>query len=168
MHNLIPCSRRANRPTMSYRLKAMYRFKLEALLNYRRHQEEVCQQELAQTERHLFDERRKLRQLIEEKRNNTKKLQAGQKIQISVSLIILSINYIRQLSRNIEKQTACVRAAIRQVNQKRSELVMTMKKRKILEKLKEKEQLDYRQEMLQNERKILDEVASIRHVRKML
>ena len=42
-----------------------------------------------------------------------------------------------------------------------------MKKRKTLEKLKEKEQLVFHQKMLQNERKVMDEVASIRHARKM-
>ena len=145
----------------------MYRFKLEALLNYRRHQEEICQKELAQTERQLADVRGKLRRLIEEKRDNTQKLQARQKVHINVSVIILSVNYIRQLSKKIEKQTDCVRVAIRKVNQKRTKLVMTVKKRKTLERIKEKEQLAYQQKMLQNERKLMDEVASIRHVRKM-
>ena len=145
----------------------MYRFTLEALLNHRRHQEEVCQKQLAQTERQLADERRKLYRLKEDKRENTQKLQAKQKNHINVSVIILSVNYIRQLSKNIEKQTDCVREAARKVNQKRSELVMIVKKRKTLEKLKEKEQLAYQQIMLQNERKLMDEVASIRHARKM-
>ena len=144
----------------------MYRFKLDALLKHRRHQEEVCQQQLAQAERHLVDERGKLRRLIKEKRDNTRKLQTRQKIQINVSLIILSINYLRQLSKNIEKQTACLRAATRTVNQKRTELVKAVKKRKTLEKLKEKEHLDYQRDLLQNERKLMDQVASIRHARK--
>ena len=145
----------------------MYRFRLEALLNHRRHQEEVCQKELAQTERQLADERGNLQRLKEEKRENTKKLQARQNIHINVSLIILSINYVRQLSKNIEKQADCVRVATRKVNQKRTELVVMVKKRKTLEKLKENEQLVYHQKMLQNERKLMDEVASIRHARKM-
>lgn len=145
----------------------MYRFKMEALLNHRRHQEEVCQKQLAQTERNLVDERKKLYRLKEDKRENTQKLQAQQKIHINVSVIILTVNYIRQLSMNIEKQADCVRAAARKVNQKRTELVMIVKKRKTLEKLKEKEQLADQQIMLQNERKLMDEVAAIRQVRKL-
>jgi flagellar FliJ protein len=145
----------------------MYRFNLEALLNHRRHQEEVCQKELAQIERQLADERGKLNRLKEDKQENTQKLQAKQKIHINVSVIILSVNYIRQLSKNIKKQAQCVRLSTRKVNQKRTELVMIVKKRKILEKLKEKEQLAYQQKMLQNERKLMDEVAAIRHARKM-
>ena len=87
----------------------MYRFKLEALLNHHRHQEEICQKDLAQAEGQLSDEREKLRRLKEEKRENTQKLQAKQKTHINVCVIILSVNYIRQLSKNIEKQTDCVR-----------------------------------------------------------
>jgi len=145
----------------------MYRFKLEALLNHRRHQEEVCQKELAQIERQLTDEREKLNRLKEDKQENTQTLQAKQKIHINVSVIVLSVNYIRQLAKDIEKQADCVRVATRKVNQKRSKLVMIVKKRKSLEKLKEKEQLAYQQKMIQNERKLMDEVAAIRHARKM-
>ena len=144
----------------------MYRFKLETLLNHHRHQEEVCQKELARVEGQLSDEREKLRRLKEEKRENTQQLQTKQKNHINVSVIILSVNYIRQLSRIIEKQTDCVREATRMVNQRRSELVMILKKRKTLEKLKEKGQMVYQQKMLQTERKLMDEVASIRHARK--
>jgi flagellar export protein FliJ len=145
----------------------MYRFKLEALLNHHRHQEEVCQKELARVEVQLADELEKLRRLKEEKRENTQQLQTKQKNHINVSVIILSVNYIRQLSKIIGKQTDCVREATRKVNQKRSELVLIVKKRKTLEKLREKGQMVYQQKMLQNERKLMDEVASIRHARKI-
>ena len=144
----------------------MYRFKLEVLLNQRRHQEEVCQKQLAQKERQLADARDRLFRLKQKKRENTQELQDKQKDQINVTVIVLTLNFIRQLSHKIEKQADCVRAATRKVNQKRSELVMIVKKRKTLEKLKEKEQADYQQIMLQSERKLMDEVAAIRHVRK--
>jgi len=145
----------------------MYRFKLEALLNHRRHQEEVCQRQLAKTEKQLADEQDKLRQHKREKRENIQKLQAKQKERINVSDIILSVNYIQQLSINIEDHKKCVRQAIKKVNQKRNELIINVKKRKTLEKLKEKERLVYHQKMAQNERKRMDEVASTRHARRM-
>ena len=145
----------------------MYRFKLEALLNHRRHQEEVCQKELAQTERQLVDEQEKLRRQKKEERENILTLQAKQKENINVADIILSLNYIQQLSKKIKVQKACVREATQKVNQKRNELISIVKKRKTLEKLKEKEWLAYQQKMMQNERKLMDEVASTRHARKM-
>jgi flagellar FliJ protein len=145
----------------------MHRFTLEALLNHRRHQEEVCQKELAQTERLLADEKGKLRRLKNEKRDNIQKLQIKQKEKINVSDIILSVNYIQQLSEKIEEQKKCVREATETVNQKRHELITLVKKRKTLEKLKEKEWLAYQQKMMQNERKFMDDVASTRHARKV-
>ena len=57
----------------------MHRFKLEALLSHRRHQEEICQKELAQTERLLADENHKLHRQKNEKRGNIQKLQIKQK-----------------------------------------------------------------------------------------
>ena len=145
----------------------MFRFKLEALLNHRRHQEEVCQKELAQTERQLTAEQAKLRRQKEEKRHNVQMLQAKQQDHVNVSEIILSVNYIQQLTKNIEVQKICVRDAAGKVNQKRNELIFIVKKRKTLEKLKEKEWNNYQQKMMQNERKLMDEVASTRHARKM-
>ena len=145
----------------------MFRFKLETLLNHSRHQEEVGQIELARAQRRLTDEQGLLRRQKKEKRENVQKLQTKQKEKINVTDIILYVNFIEQLSKNIARQANCVRVATKGVNQKRNELVKFMKKRKTLERLKEKEWLAYQQKMLQNERKLMDEAASTRHVQKM-
>ena len=144
----------------------MHRFKLEALLNHRCHQEELCQKELAQTERLLADEKGKLRCRKREHRENIQQLQAKQKASINVSDIILAVNFIQQLSKDIEDQTKCVREATKTVSQKRNELIIIVKKRKTLEKLKEKEWVAYQKKMMQNERKLMDELASTKHARK--
>jgi flagellar FliJ protein len=145
----------------------MHRFTLEALLNHRRHQEEVGQKELSQSKRLLADEKGKLRRLEIEKRDNIEDLQIKQKEKINVSDIILTVNYIQQLSEKIAEQTQCVQKANQTVNQKRDELITIVKKRKALEKLKEKERLAYQQKMMQNERKFMDDVASTRFARKV-
>jgi flagellar FliJ protein len=145
----------------------MHRFKLEALLNHRRHQEEICQKELAQTERLLADEKDKLRRLKNEQVDNIQKLQIKQKEIKNVSDIILSVSYIQQLSEKIEEQKNWVDEATKTVNQKRHELITIVKKRKTLEKLKEKDWLAYQQKMMQYERKFMDDAASTRHTRKV-
>ena len=145
----------------------MYQFKLQALLNHYRHQEEVCQIELAEAQRELTDAQEKLRRLKKEKRENIQKLQARQKECHNISRILIFINYIEQLSRNIEAQMQQVRKASKNVTHQRENLIAIMKKRKTLEKLKEKEWLEYQQKMLHEERKFNDEVAANRHVRKM-
>ena len=145
----------------------MHRFKLEALLGHRRHQEEICQKELAQAERLLADENHKLYRQKTEKRDNVQKLQIKQKKIVNVSDIILTVRYIQQLSEKIEEQKECARKASSKVNQKRYELITIVKNRKTLEKLKEKEWLAYQQKVKQTERKLMDEVASTRHARKI-
>ena len=145
----------------------MYRFKLEALLNHRRHQEEVCQKELAQVRRRLFDEREKLERKKREKQESLEKLQAKKKESTTVSDIMLYMNYIQQLSKDIEDQAMHVHKTVKLVDQKRHELISIMQQRKTLQNLKNKEHQAYQQKLMQDERKLMDELASIRHARKM-
>ena len=145
----------------------MYRFKLEALLNHRRHQEEVCQKELAQVRRRLFDEREKLERKKKEKQGSLEKLKVKKKESTTVSDIMLYMNYIQQLSKDIEDQAMHVHKTAKLVDQKRQELVSIMQKHKTLKNLKYKEQQAYQQKLMQDERKLMDELASIRHARKM-
>jgi len=144
----------------------MYQFKLEALLNHRRHQEEICQKELAQCRRRLVGEQEKLRLKKNLKREYLLKLQEKQKGSISISNVMLYKNFITRLSEEIEVQTACMREAVKQVNLKRNELIGIVKKRKTLEKLKERDQLVYRKKLALDERKLMDEVATTRYARK--
>jgi flagellar export protein FliJ len=145
----------------------MYRFKLEALLNHRRHQEEACQKELAQVRRRLSDEREKLERKKREKQESLEKLQTKKKESKTVSDIMLYMNYIQQLSKDIEGQAMHVHKTAKLVDQKRHELVSIMQKHKTLKNLKYKEQQAYQQKLMQDERKLMDELASIRHARKM-
>ena len=145
----------------------MYRFKLEALLNHRRHQEEECQKRLAQARKELEAEQNKLGRSKREKHEHVLGLQKKQKNIVSVSDIILSINYIEQLSKKIEDQKRCVQTANKKVKQVRHELIMIIKKRKTLEKLKDKGLRAYEQKLIQDERKLMDEIATTRHARKM-
>ena len=145
----------------------MYRFKLEALLNHRRHQEEACQKELAQTRRRLTDEREKLERKKKEKQGSLEKLKVKKKESTTVSDIMLYMTYIQQLSKDIEDQAMHVHKTAKLVDQKRQELVSIMQKHKTLKNLKYKEQQAYQQKLMQDERKLMDELASIRHARKM-
>ena len=144
----------------------MYRFKLEALLTHRRHQEETGQKELAQARRKLSEEREKLDRKKREKQESLKDLQAKKK-RTTISDILLIMNFIQQLSKDIEDQSMRAHKTAKIVDQKRRELVSIMQKHKSLKKLKYKEQQAYQEKLMQNERKSMDELASIRHARKM-
>ena len=145
----------------------MYQFKLQALLNHRRHQEEVCQKELAEAQRDLSDAQEKLKGIKKDRRDNIRKLKAKQTERHNASNILIFIKYIDQLSRDLDVQVQEVNLASQHVTEKRDNLIAIMKKRKTLEKLKEKEWLEYQKNMMQAERKFNDEVAATRHIRKM-
>jgi flagellar export protein FliJ len=52
------------------------------------------------------------------------------------------------------------------VDRKREALIAVMQKHKILTKLKSKQRRAFEQKLIQDERKLMDELASIRHARK--
>jgi len=143
----------------------MYQFKLQALLNHRRHQEEVCQKELAEAQRDLSDAKKKLKRIRKDKGDNIQKLQARQTKRHNTSNIMIFINYIGRLSRDLDVQMEQVDHTSQHVTEKRDNLIAIMKKRKTLEKLKEKQWLEYQQKMMQAERKFNDEIAATRYIR---
>ena len=137
----------------------MYTFKLEPLLNHRRYREEVLQKELADLKKHLAEEKEKLRGLRTRKRKFLLQLQNKQKAGRSASEIKLYLNFIEHLSKKVAIQNQRVQSAEQGFNLKRKDLIQAMKKRKILDKLKEKGQQAYQQEWLKKERDFMDEVA---------
>jgi flagellar FliJ protein len=143
----------------------VYQFKLQALLNHRRHQEEVCQKELAKAQQDLSNAQKKLKSIKKDKRDNIQKLQSRQTERHNASNILIFINYIAQLSRDLDAQMRQVGQASQRVTEKRDKLIAMMKKRKSLEKLKEKQWLEYQQKMMLAERKFNDEIAATRYIR---
>jgi flagellar FliJ protein len=138
----------------------MFKFNLQPLLNHRRYLEEVLQKELAQFRKRLTIEQNKLRLLKEKKREYSQRLQQRQKVSGTVSDLILYLRYLDRLSTELEHQHQQVVAAEKDFKNKRNDLIETMKKRKILEKLKDNRSKAYQQQMLKNERKFMDEVAA--------
>ena len=138
----------------------MYHFNLEPLLNHRRYQEEVLQKELADLKIRLDAEKDKLWLLRQKKRKTVLLLQEKQTDGRPASEIKLYIDFVEQLSITMEAQKQNVLEAERNFNQKRQDLVAAMKKRKILDRLKEKGLQAYEQEQLKKERNLMDEVAA--------
>jgi flagellar FliJ protein len=138
----------------------MYRFNLEPLLNHRRYLEEVLQKELADLKIRLETEKDKLWTLRQKKRQTVLQLQEKQIDGRPASEIKLYIDFVDQLSKEMEAQRRNVLEAKRNFNLKRQELVAVMKKRKILDRLKEKGLQAYEQEQLRKERSLMDEVAA--------
>jgi len=140
----------------------MYQFNLEPLLNHRRYQEEILQKELADLKIRLESENEKLWALRKKKRNTVLQLQKRQTDGRPASEIKLYIDFVEKLSKEMDAQRQKVLSAERDFSRKRQELVAAMKKRKILDRLKEKGLQAYQKEQLKKERSVMDEVAGQR------
>ena len=138
----------------------MYRFNLEPLLNHRRYQEEVFQKELAGLKIRLAAEKDKLWILRQKKRKYIQQLQEKQTEGCPASEIKLFVDFVDQLSKEMEAQRQNVLEAEHDFNLKRQDLIAAMKKRKTLDRLKEKGLQAYEQEQFKKERSFMDEVAS--------
>jgi len=137
----------------------MYQFNLEPLLNHRRYQEEVLQKELADLKIRLAAEKEKLGILRQKKREYIRQLQKKQSEGCAASEIKLYVDFVDRLSKETEAQKQNVLKAERQFNRKRQDLIAAMKKRKTMDRLKERGLQAYEQEQLKKERNFMDEVA---------
>ena len=137
----------------------MYQFNLEPLLKHRRYLEEVLQKELADLKMRLEAEKDKLRALRQKKRKTVLALQQKQSDGRTASEIKLYSDFVDQFSKAMEAQRQKVTEAERNFNIKRQDLIAAMKKRKTLDRLKEKGLQTYEQEQLKKEHSFMDEVA---------
>jgi len=137
----------------------MYKFNLETVWNQRKSVAEGLQKELADFKKKLADERRLLAVFKKAKKAASKELQREKMKSITVFEIRLYVNFIEQLSGDIEKQEEKVSDAKKICDEKRENLIEAMKNRKAIEKLKEKGFKQYQHEVAKKEQVFLNEVA---------
>ena len=141
----------------------MYNFNLESVLNHRKLIEENLQKELAILRLSRVDEREKLGKYKESRSKFLEELKRKQEEGTTISDVFLYLPFIEQLSKDIEKQKKNVLELENDVEQKRLDLVEATKKKKTLEKLKEKGLKAYKEEITKNEQEFLNEVAVNRY-----
>ncbi len=136
-----------------------YRFNLEPVLNHRRLVEETLQKDLAILKISLIDENEKLITYEESRVKLLGELQQIQKEVTTTSDILLYLPFIEQVSKDIERQKKRVLELENKVEQNRKELLEATKKKKALQKLKEKAFKAYNQKLIKNEQDFLNEVS---------
>jgi flagellar FliJ protein len=143
----------------------MYSFRLEALLKHRKHQEEALQRELALARRQMLAEQKILQSQKASLRQHQSELQLRQQQGRRVSEILLVVDYLGKLAQDLEKQQKRVAAAEQAFQKTRRDLIEAVKKRKILEKLKERQWERHERGLRKKERDAMDEVAATRFQR---
>ena len=145
----------------------MYRFNLQVLLDYRRHIEKGLQIELSRIQRELEEEKQLLTAYQREKCYYEEELARREEKEIDVSEALLYRDYLRGMRIRIKEQRDVVAKAKGDLDIKQSELLNATKKKKVLEKVKEKEWKKFKENLERKERILIDEVGMRKYQRDM-
>ncbi len=124
---------------------AGFKFKLQRLLDIRKHLENEKALEVHMAEMIVAEEKNKLETLETEKAE----LMARQADDdyVDITLTQMFHDYLRQKNNQIAEQDAKIREARKKTDEKRRELVQKVQDRKSIELLKEKKYLEFKKEV---------------------
>ena len=135
------------------------KFKLQSVLNYRHTLEDQARQQLSgslqqqgQLEAELQRHQNQLQQLDEELK--TRQL-AGLSI-AEIDLFEAQIHHLQGLMVALQQRLEQLH---RRIERERAELLQASREKKVMEKLKEKQEEEYRREQARLERNLLDEIS---------
>ena len=139
-----------------------YHYKLETLLTVRRNFEEQALQKLAHELFVLANHKKYLAELEEQRLAVFTVLEEKKKQVMTAAMFSFYIEAIHLKNRLIAFQQNAVLAQQEMIETVRAELLVKVKARKVVERLKEKDFLAWRQEMLRKEQIESDEQAVMR------
>lgn len=137
----------------------MYQFNLEPLLKHQRFLEDQLQKELAEIRLQLDKENTKLEQMIQKEAKMTAQLKEKQSQPLSSDDLILYRHYFDRLREDVARQREITSETERCYRVKQEELIESVKKREMLEQLKEKGLSAYQEKLVRKEQADLNEAA---------
>jgi flagellar protein FliJ len=135
------------------------KFKLQSVLNYRQSLEDQAQQVLTtslQRRTELEDELHRQRELLQQHDTELKQRQQDGLTIAEMELFEIPIQHCRRLIGQLQQDLARLD---RQIVDEREELLGMARDRQVMEKLKDKQETEYRNELNRKEREILDEIS---------
>jgi len=145
----------------------MYRFNLQVVLDYRKRIEEGLQIELSQIQRELEKEKQLFLAYRREKNYYEEELVKREEKEINVNEALLYRDYLRGMRIKIKEQRDIVAKAKGDFDIKQNELLNATKKRKVLEKVKEKEWKRFKENIERRDRILVDEAGMRKYQRSM-
>jgi flagellar protein FliJ len=139
-----------------------YQYKLETLLTVRRNFEEQAQQKLAHELFVLANHKKHLDELEEQRLALFAVLEEKKQQTISAAMFSFYVEAIHMKNRQIAFQHNAVLAQQEMIETVRADLLVKVKARKVVERLKEKDLLAWKQEMIRKEQIESDEQAVMR------
>ncbi len=140
-----------------------YHYRLETVLNVRQNLEEQVQHKLAHEIFVLDNHRQFLLQLKEGRRDLAEKFDQKKRATLSNNIYSFYVESLFNFDRQMEFQRNAIRVQEQAVAEVREELSERVKERRIVERMKEKDYLEYLQEALRKEQNEHDEMAVLRH-----
>ena len=145
-----------------------FRFKLATLLGVTRRKKEDAERLFAEATRKLEEERARLVDLLQEMQRvqaeYTEQTKEGKRI--SVGRLMTYTSYVNWKREQIEAQQQAIMQAQAERQKRLKELLELMSKLKSIEQLKEKRWQQYKEEVLFEESKQLDEIGLQLYMRK--
>ena len=135
------------------------KFKLQSVLNYRQSLEDQAQQLLAASLQKQSDLKTQLQEQKQKLQRHDRELKIRQVDGLTVAEIELYESQIQHRRHLIEDILIQQQRLDQQIEIKRKELLHAARERQVLEKLKDKQEADYRQELSRKERAMLDEIS---------
>ena len=140
---------------------ARFRFRLQKVLDIRQMIEDQLVLELARLRAELESEQARLVELVSEMEAH-KAVMKRRLTEADAEKIRESYEYIQSLRRRILEQEKVVAEAAQRRDEKLTETIQASQDRKVMERLKERQQAEHQAEMLSEEQKSLDDMASAR------
>lgn len=137
-------------------------FRFETLLRLRKNAENLEQRAMAEMQNHLHNRQNELQNIKSSGTKTKGELQTRLQQSISGKTLSLYDGYVRSLGVRSGLQEQIINETSEKVEAQRLELVVAMKKRRILEILKDREILEKKKKTLKNEISAMDETASTR------
>jgi len=145
-----------------------FRFTLEAPLEHAKYVEQQLTLELGRLLERLHTEREKLQNYVRRRAEQQARLTRECQGALDLEQIRRRQRHIDALGEGVERQKVVLAAAQQAVQRKREDLVAAMKRRKVLERLRERRAQEHNQEMQRLEQKSADEIAVSQHPRRNL
>ena len=137
-------------------------FRFESLLRLRKNAENLEQRAMAEMQNHLYARQNELQDLNSSDTKNKDELQTRLQQTLPGRTLGLYDHYFQSLGIRSGLQKQIISETAEKVETKRLELVEAMKKRRVLEILKDREILKKKRKVLKDEIALMDEIASTR------
>ena len=137
-------------------------FRFETLLKLRKNEENQEQREMAEIQNHLYARKNELQDLNSSGTKNKEELQSRLQQSIPGRTLELYDRYFQSTGLRSGLQERIISETGEKVAAKRSKLVEAMRKRRVLEILKDRDILKKKHKAHKDEIALMDEIASIR------